>query len=131
METVHGIYTPGHCCYWADKPPKAFLINYRFVSPIFVFVMLGAAVWGMKQRVVTLAESAYSLVVLLIPLVLQGPRCCFAAQPRYVISAFPIFLAFGIWLALRPSWISLPLVVLSAVVMCVFAALSISWYPIY
>lgn len=69
-----------------------------------VFTLLGLALLYLAIRRLRPALWSYALVVLVVPLFYPSTGVPLMSAPRFLLSAWPIFLAAGVFLAEHPRW---------------------------
>ncbi len=98
-------------------------ISLRFANPIyfvFAFILL---IVGELMGWLSLNETVFGLVVLVIPYVGTSFEQCMQSQARYASVAFPIYLVMGQILVRMPRPFAFGILAASGVLLCVYSAM--------
>lgn len=131
-EPIRAVYDPQSICYWSRVPPRDWaVLNLKFANPIyFVLTALLISV-GASARWLNRREIALSILLLLIPLWLQGARMCMSSQARFAAAVFPAYVVLGHIASRLPSSVTAALLGLGAATMCLYSAMFASWQWYY
>lgn len=106
-----------------DRDPRLWA-TYDIMNFGFAITFLGlsiAAFWRLP-----LAYASYALVVLLLPLSYPSSTVPLFSMPRFVLTAFPVFILLALWGKER-RWVDLTVTVTSLVFLGLLAAKFVTW----
>jgi hypothetical protein len=131
FEPIRTTYDRSSPLYWNARPPHQPWFSLLAANPAFFVVALGLLVYGGVRRWLNREELVLGVTLIAIPYVLQGPRMGMSSMGRFVIVSVPIYLVVGHILARLPRWVAVPMLVLSAGLMCSYACLFSAGYFLY
>ena len=156
LEPIAAVYDHESPAFWARADAHGLpWLSLQFANPLFFLATLAlvvaefarilagrrvrAAIAHVESATAPLRrvplldrfEISLSLLLLAIPYFTRGYEMGMASMGRFVAVAFPIYLAFGRWLALLPPAVAAALLALSAFLMAAYSALFAAGYLIF
>lgn len=129
LEPVWAVYTRDCPCYWGRRAPHDQpLLNLQFANPIYFLGTAALIALGAWKGWIDRYEWTLSAALLLIPYLSNAYRMCMTSHARFAAVVFPAYIVMGHLLARMPKIVAVLLLVGSASLMGIYAALFSSWY---
>ncbi len=122
FEPLTSPWNSAHSGFWQYFAPASLLGNYVAWNWIMWVIIVSVLIFGYRRRWLNSEELLLSFLLIAIPYLLQGYRTCFISQARYASMALPFYLLVGRALADWPRDARTLVLVLSTLLLFVFAA---------
>lgn len=132
LAPLRDVYSARSPCYWDLPAPRhSALFSMTFANPIYFVSAVAAILVGAQARWLNAKECVLAAMLLLVPYIMQADRMCMVSQARFASVVFPMHLVFAHVLSRLPRTGLVLLVALSSLILALYSALFVSWYPSY
>jgi hypothetical protein len=107
------------------------LFSLQFANPIYFVGAVALVAAGAWKKWLDSCEILLSVALLAIPYVSKGYEMGMVSQGRYAAVVFPVYIVMGQLLARLPATVAMVLLILSGVMMGIYAALFAANYMIF